>query len=180
MNEPVEFVGWEWHSSIMKDKDFEAFNSELRWQLEKVWDANNELMHRASTLMGFIGVEFGVLATLSKDRYSSVSILKIFFAMVLISLLASFVSLVMSVRNKHFTYPSLKKLDWIVRNSKGRPFEEIYRYIQNVEDPDKNLESNLVEENHEITKWFGRGAVLATVAQVFLVLIIVLDWLGVC
>lgn len=53
-------------------KDYEPFNETTRWLLDKQWEANSELMKRASTLLGFIGVEFGVLAALRSEDFKMV------------------------------------------------------------------------------------------------------------
>lgn len=82
----------------------------------------------------------------------------------------------MSVRNKHFSYPSLVKLNWLVNNSKQKADKTVYLFIENIEDPSDNLNSNLTDENLEITKWFGRGVALALIAQVVLTSILILSW----
>lgn len=133
-------------------------------------------MKRASTLLGFIGVEFGVLAAFRSGDFHKVPYGIWLFSIVLVALLLSFYSLLMSVRNKHFSYPSLAKLNWLVNNSKQKADKTVYMFIDNVEDPSDNLNSNLADENFEITKWFGRGLALALIAQVVLTLILILNW----
>lgn len=160
----------------MKEKDYEPFISEARWLLDKQWEANNKLMRRASTLLGFIGVEFGILAKLSKSDYIEVPYYKVIFSFVLLLLMASFACLVLALRNKPFNYPSLDKLAWIAKHSKRAPSKDVYEFIQNVEDPKQNLDSSLSQENEDITKWFGRGSALALSAQVLLGLLIILSW----
>ena len=134
-------------------------------------------MRRASTLLGFIGVELGILSQVQVAEYRDVPYYKFILPVILLFLMASFVCLVWSLRNKPFHYPSLAKLEWLAKNSDKGASEVIFDFIQNVEDPSQNLDSSLSGENLEISKWSGRGLALALVAQFLLGLLIVLNWI---
>ena len=157
-------------------RNYEAFTQHARWIIEKSWDANNELMRRASALLGFTGVEIGILGAMNPEQFERIPGGVFVFAGVLLLLIFGLVSLVMSLRDKHFEYPSLSRLIWEANSERKDGDLVLFEYVLNLPDPANSLESNLVAENKEITKWFSRGLLFVTGAQILLGLLLILKW----
>ena len=133
-------------------------------------------MRRSSALLGFTGVELGVLAALKPDQFANVHGGVWIFALVLISLFLSFGSLVLAVRDKPFEYPSLAKLDWVLKNDSVDSDQTLYELVLNLEDPSKSTEANLIRENGQISHWFSIGVRIAGFAQLILAVLLFLRW----
>lgn len=65
----TEFLGVGWEGLLMTH-NYDSFINHARWILEKRWDANNELMQRASAILGFTGVEIGILGAMNPNLES--------------------------------------------------------------------------------------------------------------
>jgi hypothetical protein len=47
--------------------NYDSRINHARWILDKRWDANDELMQRASAVLGFTGVEIGILVAMNPN-----------------------------------------------------------------------------------------------------------------
>lgn len=74
----IEFVGVEWEGLFMTHND-DSYTNHARWILEKRWDADSELMRIASAILGFTGVEIGILGAMNPNLESeNIEITKLF------------------------------------------------------------------------------------------------------
>jgi hypothetical protein len=162
----------------MKQNNFELAIENARWIIEKYWQANEGMMKRASTLVGLLGIELGVLGALNKRNFPDQPcfIYALILAGALIVLSIGF--LLWSLRDKDFEFPEFEKLNYVHKVDPDKIHENVLEFILSPLDSKYGMYQNLHKENEKIANRFRFGSICATFGQFFLFIALAINWLG--
>lgn len=161
---------------MAKDREEIAIEN-AKWIIEKYWQANEGMMRRASTLVGFLGIELGVLGALNKKNFPDNPhfVWALVGASFLIVLSVGF--LLWSLRDKKFEFPKFEKLNAVHQVKAGDIHKSVLNFVLSPTDADYGMYQNLHDENEKIANRFRYGSILATFGQGLLFVALLISWL---
>lgn len=155
----------------MKKKNHSIVIENFHWIVEKYWQANEGMMKRASTLIGFFGVELGLLAALDK-KYLPKSVCFVALLSLATILIGIGIGLLLwSVRDKDFDFPEfelLKKID---------SEQSVIDFLLSEDEPKRSIYQNLASENKHVSDRFRWGTNTAALGQVLLIAALIYSWI---
>lgn len=161
----------------MYEDKYEVAVENAKWVIEKYWQANEGMMKRASTLVGFLGIELGVLGALNKKNFpeNRCFVWALIAASGLIVFAVGF--LLWSLRDKEFEFPEFEELNKVHEVENSKIHESVLSFILSPSNDKFGMYQNLHNENEKIADRFRYGAILATFGQALLFLALVINWL---
>ena len=161
----------------MKQNNSELAIENAHWIIEKYWQANEGMMKRASTLVGLLGIELGVLGALNKKNFPEQPCF--IYALILAGafIVLSIGFLLWSLRDKEFEFPEFEKLNAVHQVDKDKIHENVLEFILSPLNSKYGIYQNLHNKNEKIADRFRYGSICATFGQFFLFIALVINWL---
>jgi len=154
----------------MKKENPSIVIENFHWIVEKYWQANEGMMKRASTLIGFFGVELGLLAALDK-KYLPRSVCFVALLSLATILIGIGIGLLLwSVRDKDFDFPRFQQL------KKVSSEQSVINFLLSEDEPKRSIYLNLASENKHVSDRFRWGTNTAALGQVLLTAALIYSW----
>ena len=155
----------------MKKKNHSVVIENFHWIVEKYWQANEGMMKRASTLIGFFGVELGLLAALDK-KYLPKSVCFVALLSIATILIGVGIGLLLwSIRDKDFDFPRFKHLKTVDSE------ESVISFLLSEDEPERSIYRNLSKENKHMSDRFRWGTNTAVLGQAVLIAALIYSWI---
>ena len=180
----VEFVGSGCDSLGMEDtskehsrETIEVLTSQARWAADYIGSANNQILARSATLIGFLAIEFSFIAAWNPSDFDHICNSQWFFGFGLLTIFCSVISLIWAGKIKGFKYLNFDQ----IRYARGLGSDEAGRIpldalLQKNEGQD--LFDRLKKENDHIGFYFNLGVGFLLAAQFILGLLILQRWVN--
>jgi hypothetical protein len=155
----------------MEKKNHSVVIENFHWIVEKYWQANEGMMKRASTLIGFFGVELGLLAALDK-KYLPKSVCFVALLSLATVLIGVGIGLLLwSVLDKDFDFPRFEQLKKIDSE------ESVISFLLSEDGPERSIYRKLSNENKHISDRFRWGTNTAVLGQAILIAALIYSWI---
>ena len=141
---------------------------QARWIIERYEGINSELLTRSAQMIGFLGVEFGLVLNKLDSLNLLMSLVGLSF--MLISILA----FVFSAIPKSVTLPDIKTLHKTLDKSEGARLRITIEQLYSSSIENSNYLTSLAKENEHRSKSFKWGIITLSAAQICIFLSIVI------
>ena len=173
-------------------ESLDALTAHSRWVVEYLSAANNNMLLRAATLLGLIGVEVAFVATWDPDKYKKFFLHEQILVIGVSSALLSAILLVVASAAKNFVYPNFSQIHEALDYKPRRASQEVLEIMLHKQSdpkpskigrfrnqyPKRDLFDRLLRENKHITWCFQKGTYLLLIAQVCFGLLLIMKWIN--
>jgi hypothetical protein len=180
----VEFVGSGCEGLGMEEipkehsrETTEVLTSQARWAVDYIGSANNQILLRSATLIGFLAIEFSFIAAWNPSDFDRICNSRWYFGLGLLTIFCSVVSFIWAGKTKGFKYLNFDQ----IRYAQGRDSDEAGRIPLAAllkKNDGQDLFDRLKMENDHIGRYFNLGVGFLLAAQFLLGLLIFQRWVN--
>ena len=155
----------------------DSLTTHAYWVSDLLAAANNNMLQRSATLIGFLGIEIAFIANWQPVDFVGVCYFKWLFALGALSALVSFFSLILGSNVKKFIYPNFDQIRFALRQTSAKagliPLKSLLK-----EDSAGDFYIQLLNENKRVSLSLKLGTYFLLVSQFCFGSLLILRWIN--
>jgi len=147
-----------------------------RWVAERFERMNEQLLTLASTFIGFLAIELGLLAQISLKSFRGDIWAKAIGCFALFLLFIGIILFFITLLSNNFEIPKLEDFQASAHLDTKEMRNESYRFMISSEESNRNIQKSLEDENIHLNRYYKPALIVSGMAQLLVVTLLIRLW----